>query len=288
MKNYTQSILTDYAITPHKPHGQNFVVKKELVEKILLSAQIKDNETIVEIGGGIGTLTYYLLQKANNVITYEIDPILASVLKKEFFSYNKRLKVISGDFLKKKDIPKGKIVSNLPYSISSPVIWKISNLLNPPKVVVLTLQEEFASHLCAEVSTKEYSRLSVFSSYFYKFEKITTFSSDYFFPKPQVSSCLVRGVLIDSSDIVREKSFFVFLTALFCRKNKKARNNLMVYQKKLDSRFRVKYRNLLDSLELSQKKTIHISPNEIVAFYLDYRQMIEENFEIKNFSDFMK
>ncbi|MHA1993821.1 MAG: 16S rRNA (adenine(1518)-N(6)/adenine(1519)-N(6))-dimethyltransferase RsmA [Candidatus Hodarchaeales archaeon] len=288
MKSYTQSIITDYAITPHKPYGQNFVIKKQLVEEILTSAQIKDDETILEIGGGIGTLTYYLLQETKNVITYEIDPILASVLKKEFYPYNTRLKVISKDFLKEKDIPHGKIVSNLPYSISSPVIWKISKMANPPKTIVLTLQEEFANHLCAKVGSRDYSRLSVFSSYFYDIKKISIFPSNYFYPKPKVSSCLVRGESIIPADMVKEKSFFIFLTALFCRKNKKARNNLLVYQKKLDRQFRPKYRNLLDTLELSQIQPIHLSPYEILTFYIDYRQMMIDNFEVSDFRDFME
>jgi 16S rRNA (adenine1518-N6/adenine1519-N6)-dimethyltransferase len=281
-------MITDYAITPYKAYGQNFVIKKELIDEMLASAQIEDDETILEIGGGIGTLTYSLLQKAKDVITYEIDPILASVLKKEFFSYNTRLKVISSDFLKEDKIPRGKIVSNLPYSISSPVMWKISRLPNPPKLIVLTLQEEFANHLCAKVGSKDYSRLSVYSSYFYEIEKVLIISSDYFYPQPQVSSCLVKGVSIDSPDIIKEKPFFIFLTALFCRKNKKARNNLMVFQKKLERRNRIQYRNQLDSLEFSQKKSIHLSPDEILAFYLDYSQMIKENFEISNLGVFME
>ena len=288
LRSYTQSILTDYAITPHKPYGQNFVIKKRLIEEILSSAQITDDETILEIGGGIGSLTYYLLEEAKDVITYEIDPILASVLKKEFFQFSNRLKIISNDFLKEEDIPQGKIVSNLPYSISSPVIWKISRMLHPPKDFVFTLQEEFANHLCAKVGSKDYSRLSVFSSYFYEIEKLKIFSSDYFFPKPKVSSCLVRGEYITPSDIVRKKSFFIFLTALFCRKNKKARNNLLIYQKKLDRRFRTKYRNLLDSLEFSQIQPIHLSPKEILEFYIGFRQIILENFEIANFKNFME
>ena len=87
LKRYTQSIIAQYAITPHKAHGQNFVIKKELINEILSAANIKEDETVVEIGGGIGTLTYFLLQEAKQVISYEIDPLLASVLKKEFFNY---------------------------------------------------------------------------------------------------------------------------------------------------------------------------------------------------------
>jgi 16S rRNA (adenine1518-N6/adenine1519-N6)-dimethyltransferase len=288
LKRYTQSIITQYAITPHKAFSQNFVIKKDLINKIISVAEIKKDETVVEIGGGIGTLTYFLIQEAERVISYEIDPLLASVLKKEFFDYNKQLKIISKDFLQEKLIPSGKIISNLPYSISSPVLWKITNMDNPPSLIVLTLQEEFANHLCANVGSKDYSRLSVYCSYFYKFEKIRSLSSSYFYPPPGVSSCLIRGTHIEPPDSVREKAFSFFLTSLFCRKNKKARNNLMVYQKKLDRKFRSDYRKLVDSLENSQIKPINLSPEAILTFYSDYRQRITENFKIDNFSNFME
>ncbi len=288
LKRYTQSIIAQYAITPRKAHGQNFVINKELINEILSAANIKEDETVVEIGGGIGTLTYFLLQEAKQVISYEIDPLLASVLKKEFFNYNKKLEIISKDFLKDKVIPCGKIISNLPYSISSPVIWKITNMSNPPNLIAFTLQEEFANHLCAKVGSKDYSRLSVYSSYFYEFEKISSFSAEYFYPTPQVSSCLVRGERIKPPDIVKEKSFLLFLTSLFCRKNKKTRNNLMVYQKKLDRKFRSGYRKLVDSLEYSQIKPINLSPNAILTLYSDYRQIITENLKIENFLSFME
>ncbi len=287
LSSYTKSIIVDYAITPYKGHGQNFVVKKGLIDEILSAAQIEDDETIIEIGGGIGTLTYFLLGQAKQVVSYEIDPYLASVIKKEFYKYNKQLEVIARDFLNEKEIPTGKIVSNLPYSISSPVIWTISRMKNPPELIVLTLQEEFARHLCAKEGSKNYSRLSVYSSYFYNIEIISKFSADYFYPQPQVSSCLVRGSSIDTPPIVKEKSFFEFLTSLFCRKNKKARNNLMVFQKKLVSSVRSRYRKQLDSLQFSQKQPIHLSPDEILSFYLDYRQMMNDHFNVENLREFM-
>ena len=125
LKKYTREIVLEYAITPKKGLSQNFVVKKALVDDILAIAEINRDDTIVEVGGGIGTLTFFLLANAGEVFSYEIDPLLSSILKKEFYTFKDRLKVISGDFLKENVIPTNKIISNLPYNISSPFIAKI-------------------------------------------------------------------------------------------------------------------------------------------------------------------
>jgi 16S rRNA (adenine1518-N6/adenine1519-N6)-dimethyltransferase len=288
LKKYTNSILAEYAITPKKKYGQHFVVNKSLIDEMLRISDIKEDETIVEIGGGIGTLTYFLLKRSNSVITYEIDPLLGSILKKEFFPFNDRLRIITNDFLSEELHPHEKLITNLPYSISSPFIWKISNLKTPPKLVVATLQEEFANHLCAKSGSKNYSRLSVYASYFYEFEIVKNFPAAFFSPKPKVSSSLVRGFTVNPPNIVKEKSFFQFLTSLFCRKHRKTRNNLRVYHKKLPKTDRKRFSTLLDTLEYSSTQTINLTPLQILDFYSDFRQIIEEEFPNINSREFME
>ena len=279
LKSYTRSILSEYAVEPKKQYGQNYVIKKALINKILLAAQIDPNDIIVEVGGGIGTLTYYLVKNAKFVHSYEIDPLLTSILKKEFFTFSNQLEIIFGDFLKKKIVPHHKLVSNLPYAISSPFIWKLSNMDVPPELVVVTMQKEFAEHLCANPGSTNYSRLSVFSSYFFKFEKIEEFPPHFFFPRPRVTSCLVRGIKIDPPSIVKEKQFFLFLTSLFCRKHKKSRNNLLIYQKKISSSQRRNFRAKLDDIPLSSQQPINLTPDQILSLYSDFDRMIRENYE---------
>jgi len=288
LKKYTREIMLEYAITPKKGFSQNFVVKKALIDEILAIADITNDDSIVEVGGGIGTLTYYLLANASEVFSYEIDPLLSSILKKEFYSFKDRLKVISGDFLKEEVIPSNKIISNLPYNISSPFISKISNFKIPPSLVVVTVQEEFANHLCAKTGSSNYSRLSVFSSYFFKFEKIRKIPPEYFYPKPKVSSCIVKGTPVQSPAIVREKGFFPFLTALFTRKHRKSRNNFGIYKKKIVVQDRSKFQKSLDTIESSSKQPINLAPEEILSFYLDFRDMIKEEFADENFPEFME
>ena len=279
LKGYTQSILSEYAVEPKKRYGQNYVINKALIDKLLSTAQIDPNDIIVEVGGGVGTLTYFLVKKAKSVHSYEIDPLLSSILKKEFFPFSNQLEIITGDFLKKEIVPHHKLVSNLPYAISSPFIWKLSNMDVPPELIVVTMQKEFADHLYANPGTSNYSRLSVFSSFFFKFEKIVEISPHFFLPRPRVTSCLVRGIKIDPPNIVKEKQFFLFLTSLFCRKHKKSRNNLLVYQKRIPPLQRRNFRAKLDGLPLSSQQPINLTPDQILSLYSDFDQMIRENYD---------
>jgi len=277
-KSYTHSILSEYAVEPKRNYGQNFVIKKDLIDQILSVAQINSNDIVIEVGGGIGTLTYFLLNKAKKIYTYEIDPLLASILKKEFFPYKEQLEVISGDFLSEEIMPHHKLVSNLPYAISSPFIWKLSNMVNPPTIVTVTIQKEFANHLCAQPGSSDYSRLSVYSSFFFKFERIGDFSPHYFLPRPRVTSSLVRGERINPPSFVKEKRFFIFLTTLFCRKHKKARNNLLLYQKKVPFSQRKAFRQELDTITHSEIQPLNLTPDQILSLYSDFNQMIKESF----------
>ena len=279
LAKYTREIIQEYAIAPKKGLSQNFVIKKALVDEILKISQISDEESVVEVGGGIGTLTYYLLLKAKEVFSYEIDPLLSSVMRKELYRYEDRLKVIVGDFLKEDVKPVKKIISNLPYSISSPFISKISNLGIPPALVVVTVQEEFANHLCAKTGSSNYSRLSVYSSYFFDFEKIKRVPPEWFYPRPKVSSFIVKGTPVKSPDTVKDKEFFPFLTALFTRKHRKARNNFGIYQKRLIRQDRSKFQNMIDSIDNSAIQPINLTPEAILDFYLDFQHLIKNEFE---------
>ena len=287
LKKYTREIIIEYAISPKKKFSQNFVVKKALIDEILKISEIKADDIIIEVGGGIGTLTYFLLTKAREVVSYEIDPLLSSILKKEFYKFKDKLTVISGDFLKEEVVPTKKIISNLPYSISSPFISKITNFEIPPSMVVVTVQEEFANHLCAKTGSSNYSRLSVYSSYFFKFEKIKKIPPEYFYPKPKVSSYIVKGISVRSPEIVKEQGFFPFLTALFSRKHRKSRNNFGIYQKKLMRPDRSRCQNLLDTIDNSSIQPINITSDAILDFYIEFRQLIEEKFVDVDFQELM-
>ncbi len=275
MDRYTKALIRRFAIKVKKDHGQNFVVNKNLVNKLISVADLKSADIVVEVGGGIGTVTFDLLKNCKKVFLYEIDPILSSIIVKVFNEYLEDLEIISGDFLVK-DIPKHqKLVSNLPYNISSPFLKKITEIEYPPEIISITFQKEFADHLCAKPGDSGYSRISVHSSFFYKFDIIETFSPDSFFPPPKVQSCLVRGIKLEPPDSVKEKDFTEFLTNLFCRKHKKVRNNLRVYSKTLAREQRKDFMREVDGLEYKADQPINLTPREILYLFQEFRSLLE-------------
>ncbi len=274
---YTRTIIQNYAITPRKTWGQNFVIEKEIIDLLISEADLKQNETVIEVGGGIGTLTFFLLQNCEKVISYEVDPLLSTILLKEFQIYKDRLTILSGDFLKQEIPIHDKLVSNIPYNISSPFIKKITELKNPPDKLAVTLQKEFADHLCAKPGESEYSRISVYSSYFYKFNVIKTFKSNCFYPKPKINSKLVLGERLNPPVQVKEEEFFHFLTNLFNRKHKKAKNNLRIYSKRTELPLRKDFEKEISKLEFASTQPIHLSPIQILDFYIDFKK-VQSNF----------
>lgn len=248
------------------------MIDKSVVDALLVEANLGEKDIVIEVGGGIGTLTYFLLKNCQKVFSYELDPILSTIMRKEFYNYSDKLEIKSGDFLKLEIPHHHKLISNLPYGISSPFVEKIINMKNRPEIIAITLQREFANHLCAKAGESDYSRISVFSSFFYKFEVITTFPPHFFTPKPHVQSSLVRGIKLIPPELTRGKDFFIFLTHLFCRKHKKVRNNLQVLTKSYPRNLRKMFRHELDKLEYQSYQPVNLSPNQILDLF---RQFIE-------------
>ncbi|MHA1213903.1 MAG: 16S rRNA (adenine(1518)-N(6)/adenine(1519)-N(6))-dimethyltransferase RsmA [Candidatus Hodarchaeales archaeon] len=276
LKKYTVEVLKTYAVPIRKNLGQNFVVDKKLIDLMLEGAKIQSKDVIVEVGPGIGTLSYYILPQCSSIYSYEIDPLLASIIRKEFIDYSEKFHVISKDFLEDDIISHDKLVSNLPYNISSPFIKKITQLPNPPHVIVITLQKEFANHLCARPGSSAYSKISVYASYFYEFEKLATFSPTSFFPKPRVESTIIRGEKIVTSEVVQSSFFQIFLTHLFCRKHKKVKNNLKGYFKYI---FKDDWRKLnqeTGDLIFRNDQPVNLTKEEILELYHEVAKITEK------------
>ena len=274
---YTKAMLRKYAISPRKKWSQNFVVKKKVVDALFSGAELDSKDKVIEVGGGLGTLTFFLLNKCTEVVSYEIDPLLATIMVKNLNQYVKKLSVISADFLNQKIPDHPKMIANLPYNISSPFIKKITNLQVPPETIAITLQNEFAKHLCARSGDAQYSRISVFPSFFYHFELKETFPSNYFYPKPKVKSSVVIGKRAKNiPQPVKEKAFFTFLTNLFCRKHKKVKNNLEVYKKMISDSQRKRFKIELQQLEYSSLRPLHLSPQQILSLYIQFKELMRE------------
>ncbi|MFO7793065.1 MAG: 16S rRNA (adenine(1518)-N(6)/adenine(1519)-N(6))-dimethyltransferase RsmA [Candidatus Saliniplasma sp.] len=181
--------LKKLGLTPSQSMGQNFLIDENIAEKIVLSAEISEEDTVMEIGPGLGMLTDRLVSLSNDLILVEKDRILSNYLEDRYRT-NNNVDVISGDVLEIELPTFDKIVSNLPFSISSPLTFKI--LEHDFKSGILTYQKEYADRLVAEPGEKDYSRLSVMAHTFARVERLFDISKDRFYPRPKVDATVVR------------------------------------------------------------------------------------------------
>ena len=249
----TKDILNKYGIKLNKNLGQNYLIDKNKRDQIVNFGNISNDDVILEIGAGIGTLTIELAKKAKKVIAIEQDAkiceILANRLKEEKIS---NVELINDDALKV-DFPKfTKIISNLPYQISSPITFKFLDY--DFDLAVLMYQKEFADRMNGEVASKNYSRLSAMLYFRCDVEKLTDVSQESFIPKPQIDSTVVK---------LTPKENQIYTKALFQHRNKKIRNAL------IDSRLII---SNIDKKEL--KKRLNAIEDEILNDYLSKRVIV--------------
>ena len=185
-KKHTLSTLSELNIKASKSMGQNFLIRNSIITKIIKKANIEKNDRIIEIGGGIGILTRSLVKTGAKITVIEKDRKLADYLQKTYPEVN----VIEGDALKE-DFPEhDKIVANLPYSISTPILAKIFH--SESSHAILMLQKEVADRCVAKPGDRNYSRLSVLCQLHATPEKLFDINPDAFFPKPKVTSSVVE------------------------------------------------------------------------------------------------
>lgn len=216
-------------VNPKKSLGQNFLQDMDILKKIISAAEINNKDTILEIGPGKAALTRELLKVAGNVVAIELDERLIPELKAEF-CIHQNFKLIHGDALTFKP-PEGKykIVANIPYYITSPLLnhFLIEQFLhgNPPELIVFMVQKEVAEKIVAE-KTKE-SVLSMEVKIFGEPEIITYVPKEAFRPKPKVDSAVIRiRVFKEPAMKVDLKKIFWLLHVSFAQKRKKIVNNL--------------------------------------------------------------
>lgn len=209
-----------------KKFGQNFLTNIEIAEREIRYANISKNDIVLEIGPGKGILTNILSKKAKKVIAIEIDKRLIKELKEKDY---KNVDIIYGDVLKidfSRITKFNKIVSNLPYQISSPVTFKI--LEYSFDTAVLIYQKEFAERMIAEPGSKDYSRLTINVYYKAKCEYLETISKNFFKPTPKVDSALIRikPRKTPPFKINDEELFFSLVNLLFSQRRKKIKTIL--------------------------------------------------------------
>lgn len=218
---------------PKKSLGQNFLVDKNIQKKIIQSANLKKSDIVLEIGPGRGELTSFLLEKVRKVIAVEIDPGLCAILRDKFFAY-KNFELINQDILKfniRDFIQKGKklkVVANLPYYISTPIIAHLFEHRELIKEIYLTLQKELASRLTTGPGSKEYGSISCFIQFYSDAKILFPIKNTSFSPPPKVDSSFLK-LKIHSKPKVKvsdEQLFFKLIRSAFNQRRKSLKNSL--------------------------------------------------------------
>lgn len=231
-RDVTMHILKTFGIHMSKKLGQNFLINEQIVAGIVKAAMLKPDEDILEIGPGIGTLTQGLLEGGANVTAVEIDRRLLDVLNKTLEGYEK-LRIIHGDILKV-NIPEEmsgkrfKVVANLPYYITTPIILGLLEQRLPIELLVTMVQKEVAERMVAAPGTKDYGALSVAVQYYTKAEIMFNVPPTSFMPPPAVESSVIRCIVRDEPPVslISEKIFFRIVKAAFSQRRKTLSNAL--------------------------------------------------------------
>lgn len=232
----TIEILKKYHFNFQKRFGQNFLIDGNILSKIVASAGVTKEDLVLEIGPGIGTMTQYLAESAREVIAVEIDKALLPVLADTLSSYD-NVSVINEDILKvdiKKLVQEKnrgnpiKVVANLPYYITTPIIMSLFESHVPLKSITVMVQKEVADRMQVGPGTKDYGALSLAVQYYARPEVITYVSPACFIPKPNVGSAVIRLDKYEKPPVETSDETFLFavIKAAFNQRRKTLANAL--------------------------------------------------------------
>ncbi|MDE5679461.1 MAG: 16S rRNA (adenine(1518)-N(6)/adenine(1519)-N(6))-dimethyltransferase RsmA [Lachnospiraceae bacterium] len=232
----TISILQKYQFVFQKKYGQNFLVDTHVLEKIMDAAEITREDCVVEIGPGIGTMTQYLAERAREVVAVEIDKKLIPILEETLAAYD-NVTVLNEDIIKvdlnhivkeKNEGKPIKVVANLPYYITTPIIMSLFESHVPLKSVTVMVQKEVAERMQAGPGTKSYGALSLAVQYYAKPEVIANVPPNCFIPRPNVGSAVIRLTRYEEYPVaVKDENFlFALIRASFNQRRKTLANSI--------------------------------------------------------------
>lgn len=232
----TKQIIENNSFYFKKNFGQNFLIDSNIIENIVLAANITKDDFVLEIGPGIGSLTQYLAENARKVAAVEIDKNLIPILK-ETVGHYENLEIINSDILKldiiklieeKNDGKPIKVVANLPYYITTPIIMELLEKKIPVKSMTLMVQKEVAQRMQAKAGTKDYGALSI-AVQFYSQAKIDFIvPPSCFMPKPKVESAVITLTVLEEKAVktIDEELFFNIVKYAFGQRRKTLINTL--------------------------------------------------------------
>lgn len=231
-----KDIMNRYGFRFSKSLGQNFLIEKSVLERIVTGAEITHEDLVLEIGPGFGTLTRYLSESARQVVSIEIDSSLLPVLE-ETLADCPNVSVVHGDVLQvdlralireRFDNRPPKVVANLPYYVTTPIIMKFLEEEIPVTDLVVMVQKEVADRMAAKPGGKDYGGLTVAVQYFCNPEILFKVSTGCFMPAPTVESSVIRLKVLNEPrvKVLSRKCFFATVKAAFGKRRKTLLNAL--------------------------------------------------------------
>lgn len=252
-------LLRLYGFFPKKRFGQNFSVSSEILERLVSHASLTKDDVVLEVGAGFGFLTEMLSDKCKKVIAVEVDAQLVNFLRKHLHPLQ-NVDLIEGDILKVSLPEFNKVVAAPPYSISSPLLFRL--LERKFDSAFMLFQKEFAERLATSVGTKDYGRLTVTIYYRADVELLDYVPKSMFYPPPDVDSMMVRlKPRAPPFHVNDEAAFFELVRTLFTQRNKKVRNALIPFLRQRELA-RKEALELADSLVYSTKRVRELAPED--------------------------
>lgn len=235
----TKDLLSKYNLQLKKSLGQNLMIDKAVLERIIEAAELLKDDTVIEIGTGTGLLSKELAKAAKKVITFEVDKRILEVAK-EYLADCNNVEIVNEDFLKADlntilsdytlySLPNTlKAVANIPYYITSPIIEKIIENRKNLSLAVLTVQREFGERMTAVPGTKAYGSFSIFVNFYCEPEIVSLIPKSSFLPQPDIGSAIIRLKFrtTPAVKVKSEKTFFDSVHAAFGQRRKTLRKAL--------------------------------------------------------------
>lgn len=230
----TKKIMGSNSIFAKKMYGQNFLIDDKILQDIVESANVTDQDIVIEIGPGLGNLTHYILEKGAKVIAFEIDTDMIQILNDRFDNC-KSLEIINKDILKVnmeeylKD-NKVKIIANLPYYITSPIIFRLLEYRKNIQSITIMIQKEVADRINAKPHSKDYGVLTISTNYMADVVKLFNVHNTSFIPAPNVTSAVIQIIPNGNKEkelgIKDEEVFKDLVKKAFSARRKKLSNSL--------------------------------------------------------------
>lgn len=186
----TLMLIKKYSISPKKELGQSFLINDRIARRIIELSEVEDL-VVLEVGAGLGALTDILASKARRVYAVEVDPVLSKALREDVLKNHDNVVLIEADFLSIRPPPVDVVVSNVPYSIATPMLFKLARECMFSKAF-LTLQKELALRILSKPGTRDYGRLTVSLDAFFASQLLMTIKRRNFYPEPDVDSALLK------------------------------------------------------------------------------------------------